>query len=286
MTMQREQPEPTSPGAVVDVGRMGEQFERAGETALAAIWYERAGRQAQVAWQADAAIDYYTRALALLPLGDEYAARRMDMQEGLAEMLFAQSRLDEAIAAYDAMLKAAEVAGDRQDCAHALNGLAMAEAEAGPYQAALAHATEAEELARAAGAQHELAAAMQRQGLAQLGIGDKGEARKLAEQALLFNSALSAWDEAGHCFNLLARAEDDDEQSRQLANNALIAYRKAGNRWGIMMMLCYLGDRLRGAGMSYVDSYGEALSISREIGNLKVVQMISGTQTMGMKEMT
>ncbi len=286
MTRRHEQPEPTSPGAIVDVGRMGEQLERAGETALAAIWYERAGRQAQAAWQADAAIDYYQRALALLPSGDDYAARRMDIQEGLAEMLFAQSRLDEAIAAYHEMLKAAEVAGDRQDRAHALNGLAMAMCEAVRHHAALTHATEAEELARAAGSQHEVAAAMQRQGLIQLGRGDKQAARQLAEQALLFNSALSAWNEAGHCFNLLARAEDDDDGATQLANNALIAYRKAGNRWGIMMMLCYLSERQRAAGVSQPDSDDEALRIAHQIGNLKVVQMISGEQTMGNKEMT
>ncbi len=286
MTTRREQPEPTSPSAIVDVGRMGEQFERAGETALAAVWYERAGRQSQAAWQADAAIDYYQRALALLPSGDEYAARRMDMQEGLAEMLFSQSRQDEAIAAYDAMLKAAEVAGDRQDRAHALNGLAMAKCEVGQHQTALAHATQAEELARAAGAQYEVAAAMQRQGLAQLGMGDKEVAQQRAEQALLFNSALSAWDEAGHCFNLLARAADNDDEAQQLANNALTAYRKAGNRWGIMTMLCYLGDKQRAAGYSQPDSYSEALIIAHEIGNLKVAQMISGEQIMGMKEMT
>lgn len=279
--------EPTGSGPIVDVGLMGEQLQAAGETVLAAAWYERAGRQAQTMWQTGAAIDYFMRALALLPLGDEYAARVMDIQEGLAAMLFAQSHYDEAAAAYTAMGEAAEMAGDRQDRAHALNGRSMALSEQGEYEAALESAREAEGLARAAGAQHELAAALQRQGRARLGLGDKRAAARLAQEALAYNSTLTAWDEAGHCFSLLAKAQGRNEAARPFVTSAITAYRVVGNKWGMMMMYCYLGDIERESGSSEpATEYDEALRIAHEIGNLRVEQMITSEGTSEMNKVT
>lgn len=258
----------------VDVGLMGEEMERAGETVLAAMWFERAGRQAQAAWQTERAIDYYQRALRLLGEDAVYASRRVDIFDGLGLMWLAQGKDGEAMIAYAGMREAAILMGDRRDEARALNGMAMAGGGLGNFAEALRQAEQAEELAQAAGAQHEVAAALLRQGLAHFGLGHKATARELAERAVALNSVLTAWDEAGHCFAALARIQGDGAEAEQFASSAVTAYRVAGDKWGMVMVLKYLGDIVAGRASQTNRYYEEARSIALEIGNGAMAQAL------------
>src|SRR6185503_18719662 len=98
--------------------------------------------------------------------------QQIQAYDGLGEMLDYQARYAEAVAAYKAMLAVAEASGNRVAQARAWNGLVVVQDSIGDYQAALASATCAEEVARAADAHLELAKALWRKGLVYYRLGD------------------------------------------------------------------------------------------------------------------
>jgi predicted ATPase len=84
-------------------GLVAAHFEHAGRFAEAADWYGRAGQQARTSYAPAIAIDYFRKALALLPTAPPEAsqehANRLEWQEGLGEMLGAQAKFSEALEA-------------------------------------------------------------------------------------------------------------------------------------------------------------------------------------------
>jgi class 3 adenylate cyclase/tetratricopeptide (TPR) repeat protein len=100
-------------------------YQLAGDRAPAATWYRRAGRQARDVFELQTAIDYYRRALALLPSPlDEAEAgsqseTRVQLFQGLGEMLRLLAHFDEAAEAYIGMLVAAKSCADAALQTHA-----------------------------------------------------------------------------------------------------------------------------------------------------------------------
>jgi class 3 adenylate cyclase/tetratricopeptide (TPR) repeat protein len=84
---------------------------------LAAAWYHRAGRQARAIYARQTAIDYYRRALSLVP---DDSQQRMELYDGLGEMLRLEARFLDATEAYIGSLAAADQAGDQVSQTHAL----------------------------------------------------------------------------------------------------------------------------------------------------------------------
>lgn len=103
-------------------------YEQALQGDLAADWYEQAGKRAREMYTLDAASTCFQRALDLLPppsgkkpTASDGAKRRMELYEGLGEMLRLEARFPESARAYIGMLAAAEALGDSESRARAWN---------------------------------------------------------------------------------------------------------------------------------------------------------------------
>jgi len=126
-------------------------------------------------------------------------------------------------------------------------------------------------LARAAGAQVELARALQAKGWGYFRLGELQEALRLGEEALALSSALQAHREMGFSLNVLGGAHvmlGHFEEADDYLEQALALYRELGNRERVAVMLNNLGEnaRMRGDYPDAVVRYQEALAIAREIG--------------------
>ncbi len=256
-------------------GLIGEHFERAGETAHAAAWYARAGKQAQETYAPEAAINFYQKALAFAPPEAE-AGWRASLYDGLGEMLHRQARFAEAAQAYAAMRPAAEAAQSAVAQARAWNGLATAQEAGGDYRAALESANQVEAIAQTDAtnqrAQIELARSLYKQGIINSRLGQAEAALALGERALAISTQAGARREAALSLDLLASVNDytlgKHEQAAQYYGQALELFRELGNRIGMGAMLNALGEnaRLRRDYRTAVTRYQEALKVAREIG--------------------
>ena len=279
-------------------GLVAEHYERAGETAEAAEWYGRAGRQARETYAPEAAINFYRKAIefattppkpaagarAVAPAaeagaaGEGVRARLVEWHEGLGETLRVQSRPAEAVAAFRAMREAAEGLGDRVAEARAWNGLALVEAARGDNRAMLESTRRAAELAESAGegaaARRVLARALNLQSQALTRLGDARSAMLLGDQALALATGLGeegrheradSLKSLGMAYHALARFE----QAEQCKEQALALYRELGDRVLVGNMLNSLGEtaRARGDFARAFERYREALAVAREIGN-------------------
>ena len=94
-------------------------YEQAGQSGSAADWYQRAGKQAQDIYARKTAIDYFRKALGLLPPPEQSSEQRVALYNRLGEMLRLEARFWEATEAYIGVLAAAGVAGDQVSQTHA-----------------------------------------------------------------------------------------------------------------------------------------------------------------------
>jgi tetratricopeptide (TPR) repeat protein len=259
---------------------IAEHYERAEESALAAEWYGRAGRQARESYAADAAVRHYRKALALLPPerrgaagGSVYA---LEWYEGLGVVLWRQARLGEAVEAYELMRSEAEALGDAAAEARAWNGLSLVEDAQGDARAALKSAQRAEQLARGAGeskvARAALITAMLRRGYASYRLGDAAAVVELAECALALSSAEDSQRDRARSLHLLGTGHQmlgDSARAQECKEQSLALMRELGDRQNSGATLNALGEtaRLRGDYEGAASLYGEALTIARQIGN-------------------
>ncbi|MCI0354406.1 MAG: hypothetical protein L0099_05100, partial [Acidobacteria bacterium] len=169
-------------------GRIGEHYERADAWAQAAEWYGRAGKQAQDTYAPEAAIGYYQKALKLWASDTNLSAaqleQRLKVYEGLGDMLVTQARYKEGMETYTAMRATAEAAADVPAQVRAWYGLSQAQSDQGDQRAALESATQAEAVARAAGARLDLSMALWMKGKTLFRLGDAEAALALGEQML------------------------------------------------------------------------------------------------------
>ena len=261
-------------------GLIGGHYETAGEVAQAARWYGQAGKQARSTYAPEVAIDYYQKALALLPdrtvseAWEDYAVQRIVLYEGLWEMLLWQARYTDAADACRVMREAAEASGDAVAQARAWNGLSRTQDAQGDYPAALKSAGMAEEIAQGAGdpAKVELAKALFRRGWGFYRLGNAEAALALGEQALAISTELDAQREMADSLNLIGGVHSMLGHHGDAAHynaRAVSLYQELGDRERIGTMLSHLGDhaRLRGDYSAAAALYQEALKIAYETGN-------------------
>ncbi len=190
-------------------GRVGEHYEQAGELLKAAIWYARAGRQAQATYEPDSAVLYYQKALDFLTLSaaSDQIPLQLEIYSRLGEVLNWQARYTDAVDKYQAMLSLATEREDQVVQSQALQGLAMSLSYRGDHRAAHESAVRAETLARESGARTELAKALWIQGFTRYRLGETRAALSLGEQAAALATELNDPNEIGRCLNLLGAAQ-------------------------------------------------------------------------------
>ncbi len=189
---------------------IAQHHERAGLPAEAARLYDLAARRAAEQYKPALAIDYYRKALGLLENLPQFLGLRLDVQEQLGRVLRRQGRLVEALYTYHAMQRLAELDGNLQGEARADNALAGIFADLDNFDAALAAAQRAEQLARLTGAEIEWTRALLWQAEASGQLGRAAEARAAANEAAERACALDAPRELARALALrLALAEPE-----------------------------------------------------------------------------
>lgn len=255
-------------------GLIGSHWEQAGKLAEAAHWCGRAAQAAQRAFLPGQAIRYYEKALDFLPEGDDTAATRVELYQGLGDMLWRQARRSEAVAMYQSMRETAAAANDLLLEARACNDLARVHRYLGQMHQGIGFARQAEVLAGRAGpaGKVELARAIATQGWNYHGLGQPEEAVALGERALALSRSTETEQEIALALNLLGVAHTalgEHERGAHYAEEALALYRTAGNRWGVGIISNNLGEnaRARGDFQTALRYYEDALAIARETGN-------------------
>src|SRR5215217_7795944 len=223
-------------------GRVGEHYEQAGELLEAAIWYTRAGRQAQATYEPDSAVLYYQKALDFLTLSaaSDQTPLQLEIYSRLGDVLNWQARYTDAVDKYQAMLGLATKREDQVVQSQALQGLAMSLSYRGDHRAAHESAVRAEMLARESNARNELAKALWIQGFTRYRLGETRAALSLGQQAAALATELNDPNEIGRCLNLLGAAQyalGQYEQARSDWEKALKIFGDLGNRQQGMMML-------------------------------------------------
>ncbi len=254
-------------------GRVGEHYEQAGEILKAAIWYARAGKQAQTTYEPDTAAHYYYKALEFLAKNTdpEHAPLQLEIYSQLGEVLNWQARYTDAVETYHAMLDLATQVQDRSAQSRALQGLAASLSYRGDHRAALENAIRAESFARDANARMELAKALWAEGSARYRLGEPRAALSLGEQALAIATELNNLNEIARSLNLLGAAHyalDQYTEAQSYWENALETFQELGNRQQGMLLLNNLGAiaDVRGDHDTAFERYHSALEIAREIG--------------------
>ena len=255
-------------------GRVGEHYEQAGELLKAAIWYTRAGKQAQSTYEVDAAIRYFEKALGFLSAFEdsEQIPLQLENYSGLGEVLNWQARYMDAADKYNAMLDIAILHEDKITQSQALQGLAMSLSYRGDHRAALESAVRAESLVQDIDARAEIVKALWIQGFTRYRLGETRAALSLGEKAAALATDLNNPNETGRCLNLLGAAHyalGQYGQAESYWENALKLFRELGNRQQGMVMLNNLAAiaDARGDNEMAFQRYHEALDIAREIGN-------------------
>lgn len=278
-------------------------LEQAGEDVQATAWYARAARQAEIGYAPETAIRYYRRALTLLPakasvgfggaaepisnpreaspelapesIGDSKestTAQRVALNEGLGEMLRWRARFSDAIKPFKAMQVAARGIEDYAAEVRAHLGLFWAYTGLGKSSAALASASQAESVARAALSHHSLATTLAAKGWALLSLGDISAAIQAGKEALTLSSAAVAPREIAYSNLLLGnigRVSGYFDRAVQHTEKALHLFRQLGDRFWEGFSLAQLGriDWSRGQDDGAIVRYHQSLRIARDIGD-------------------
>ena len=259
-------------------GLVAGHFEHAELALEAAEWYGKAGQQATMGYAPANAIESFQKALALLSAAVSVpasaAAKRLEWDEGLGEALGAQARFGEAEAAYLAMRREAEAAGDVLAQARAWNGLAFLHERRGDNRASVAAAERAESLSRQAGedaaARIERIRALHLKGWAFYRLGDAAKVLALAAETLELCTQFG--DRRGRATSLKLHGVGHLLLGHYLEadgafQEGLALCRELGDWRNAAAMLNNLGEsaRLRGDCRSAAPLYQEALALAREI---------------------
>jgi class 3 adenylate cyclase/tetratricopeptide (TPR) repeat protein len=249
-------------------------FEQAGQDADAAEWFGRAGQHARAGYAHASAIDYFQKALALLPTGDNSQGKRLEWLGGLAEVLGSQARLIEALEVCQQFRALAEAQGDAVIQARAFNSLAFLHERLGRNRASIECAEQAEALARKAGApgRPEWVRALLLKGWAFYRLSDAAAVLALGEQARKLCGEFGNSSGLATSFKLLGvanlqlgRFADADRFFEQ----GLAIYQQVGDRRNSAAMLSNLGEsaRSRDDYPRAEELYERALAAVRQIGH-------------------
>jgi class 3 adenylate cyclase/tetratricopeptide (TPR) repeat protein len=259
-------------------GLVATHFEQAGKLEDSAEWYGRAGEKARESYAPASAIQYFTKALALLPAqpgeGANLDGRRMRWQEGLVDVLGAQAKFAEALEACNQLKESSERLGNPSAQARAWNGLAFLNERLGRNRVSIECAEQAERLARQAGPEgrEELVRALLLKGWAHYRISDAAAVLALGEQTLKLclefgnrNGQATSYKLHGVAHLQLGHFLEADRYFSQ----GLALYRELGDRRNTAAMWSNLGEsaRFRGDYQAAEQLYEKALAAVREIGH-------------------
>ncbi|HJS19958.1 MAG TPA: adenylate/guanylate cyclase domain-containing protein [Anaerolineales bacterium] len=254
-------------------GRIGEHYEKAGDTPRAAEWHVQAGRRAQDAYAPAAAIGYYKKALAFYEgdSGSESIQQKLEICEQLGDVLNLQARYSEAIEIFERMKLLAEECGHLEKLSTALEGLATSHGYMGDHSATLEFSGKAQAAAQSANARLELVRALRTEGLAHYRLGNAQTTIALARQALAIITELNEPSEMGRCLNLIAASLytlGQYQQAEEHWESALRIFQDLGNLRLGMDILSNLGviADARGDYETAFHRYHSALEIAREFG--------------------
>lgn len=251
-------------------------FEQSGDVTNAAEWFGRAGHQARAGFAPASAIDYFQKALALLPVSQngEFQAKRLDWLGGLAEVLGAQARFNEALDVWNQFRTLAESAGDTVLRARALNGLAFLHERLGRNRASVECAEQAEALARAGGeaGKSEWMRALLLKGWAFYRLSDADAVLALGEQARKLCGDLGNYSGLATSFKLLGVAHlqlGHFPEADSFFEQGLAIYEDLDDRRNSAAMLNNLAEsaRSRGDYRRAEELYEKALAAVRQIGH-------------------
>jgi predicted ATPase/class 3 adenylate cyclase len=259
-------------------GLVAAHFEQAARAGEAAEWYGRAGQQARAGYAPATAINYFRKALELLPadraVDNQFREKRMEWHEGAGEAFGAQARFVEALEAYTEMRDLAEVLGDLGAQARAWNGLAFLQERRGDNRASVEAAERAEKLARKAGesGRHEQIRALHLKGWAFYRLGDAPAVLALGEQTLKLCADCGDRRGMATSFKLHGVAHlqlGHYEEADRFFQQGLALCQEFGDRRNAAAMWSNLGEsaRLRGDYQAAAELYQKALAISRQIGH-------------------
>ena len=246
-------------------------YEQADDPSHAAEWYARAGKRAQDTYAPKIAIDYYTRALDLLPDTSENIARRMDWNEALGTMLQTQVLTAQAIQAFHTMHAMAVTLQDRSTQVNALCKLSNLTSRQGDLAQARAFAEHAEEIARALNNPLALAKALEAKVWTDYRYGNASAALELGEQALALREQLNAPAGIMESCILLGAAHwiaGNYVRTAHYQTRALELARGMGDRRAIATNLNNLAANayMIGDYATAADLFRQALALAREIG--------------------
>lgn len=262
----------TSQGIAEHPGLIASHLELAGDTAAAAAWYGKAGREAQTASAPEAAVGFYQKSLALhakQPQVDE--RERLALYGGLGEVCWQQGSFPAAAEAYSKMCTVAEALGDLAGQARAWNGGALAEQRRGDARKALKFAERAQELAERAGADEERARALVRRGMAHWALGELKKTQALAEEAQAISNRMGDERGVADSLRLLGIAHDILGRPPEAAGcfeRAKSIYQRLGDQQLAAGMLNNLGTsaEIDGDFRRAVDCFQEAFTLARDMG--------------------
>lgn len=250
-------------------------FELAGDSANAAEWFGRAGQQARAGFAPASAIEYFHKALALLPVSNgEFQTRRLEWLGGLSEVLPAQARFNEALEVCNQFLALAESQGDVVMQARALNSLAYLHERLGRNRASVEYAEKAEAIARAAGdhGKPEWVRSLLLKGWAFYRLSDADAVLALGEQANKLCEEFGNRSGLATSFKLLGVAHlqlGQFPQADRFFEQGLAIYEEIDDRRNVAAMLSNLGEsaRSRGDYRRAEELYEKAIAAMRQIGH-------------------
>jgi predicted ATPase len=259
-------------------GLVALHFEQAGRAGEAAEWYGRAGQQARLSYAPATAIDYFRKAIALLPAAQvesaEVQAQRLEWLEGLADVLGAQACFEEGLEVCTRLSALAEALGDRVAQARAWNGLAFLNERLGRNRASVESAERAETLAREAGerGQIERVRALLLKGWAFYRISDAAAVLALGEQTRQLCLASGNRHGLATSFKLHGVAHlqlGHFLEASRFFEQGLALYEERGDRRNAAAMWNNLAEsaRLSGDYQAAEELYEKALAAVRQIGH-------------------
>jgi predicted ATPase/class 3 adenylate cyclase len=251
-------------------------FEQAGDGANASEWFGRAGQQAQAGFAPASAIEYFSKALALLAASEngESQIKRLEWLGGLGEGLTAQARFNQALEVCNQFLALAESQGNVVMQARALNSLAYLVERLGRNRASIEYAERAEIIARAAGepARPEWVRSLLLKGWAYYRLSDATAVLALGEQAQKLCDQFGNQSGLATSFKLLGVAHlqlGQFPQADRFFEQGLSIYEKIDDRRNVGAMLSNLGEsaRSRGDFRRAEELYEKAIAAMRQIGH-------------------
>lgn len=231
----------------------------------------KAGMAAQRRYANEPALDYYQRALPLLP-----AEEQPEVLLKLGQVFELVGRWDEAGTAYTQALDKSEGNGEKAEQARCLAVMAELERKRGRYAEAVEKLERAREIFTTLGDRAGIAQVLHFHGTAAT------HQRKFEEAGELYRSALAISRELGdHSrtasllsnLGILARMQGRYDEARQLNEQALTLRRTSGDKWAIAVSLNNLGNVALDQGRfdEARQLHEEGLALRRGVGDMWVV---------------